>query len=196
MLDINYIRENTELVEKSAKEKGYKNVIKYNKSIDPTVDSKIPYLIILIDEFADFVMSSPEFRKGIEVSIGRLAQKARAAGVSIILATQRPSVDVISGNIKTNIPSRICFKTATPTDSRVVIDDNSADKLLSKGDCLFKTTENSALTRAQGAFLSDEELDKVLNDIRKHNECYYDDAIVEKIKRPKAARAAVAAGYL
>ena len=167
-------------------EKGYKNVIKYNKSIDPTVDSKIPYLIILIDEFADFIMSSPEFRKGIEVSIGRLAQKARAAGVSIILATQRPSVDVISGNIKTNIPSRICFKTATPTDSRVVIDDNSADKLLSKGDCLFKTTENSALTRAQGAFLSDEELDKVLNDIRKHNECYYDDAIVEKIKRRAA----------
>ncbi len=168
-------------------DKGYKNVNRYNKSIDPSVDAKIPYIVIIIDEFADFVMSSPEFRKNIEVSIGRLAQKARAAGVSVILATQRPSVDVISGSIKTNIPSRICFKTATPTDSRVVIDDNGAEKLLSKGDCLFKTTENSTLTRGQGAFLSDDELEKVVNYVKAHNKCYFDDSIVAKIKKRAAA---------
>ena len=162
--------------------RGFKNVMSYNKSIDTTRERKIPYLVIIIDEFADFIISSPDFKKSIELSIGRLAQKARAAGVSLILATQRPSVDVISGVIKTNIPSRICFRTATPIDSRVVIDDNGADKLLSKGDCLFKTTENSMLTRAQGAYISESEIDAVTDYIKANNECYYNNTIVEKIK--------------
>ena len=161
-----------------------KDIKEYNARKD--VKRKIPYLIILIDEFSDFIMASPESRRAIEVSVGRLAQKARAAGISLILATQRPSVDVISGSIKTNIPSRICFKTSSPTDSRVVIDKNGAELLLSKGDCMFKTTQDSNLKRAQGALITTDELKAVIEFIKTHNECYFDNAILDKINKVAA----------
>ena len=162
-------------------EKGFKSLKDYNASIDPKTEKKIPYLILLIDEFADFVQAKPENKKKIELAIGRLAQKARAAGISLILATQRPSADVFSTSIKTNIPSRICFKTSSPTDSRVVIDDGGAEKLLSKGDCMYKTTEDGMLKRAQCAFISDGELRNVIDYVKSNNKRYYDSKMLQAI---------------
>lgn len=165
---------------------GLKDIKQYNKQINPKTDKKIPYIVILIDEFADFLMSSPESRKAIEISVGRLAQKARAAGISLIMATQRPSADVIAGNIKTNIPSRICFKTSTAVDSRVVLETNGAECLLSKGDCYYKTTEDSSLHRSQGALICDDDIKKVVDYIKERNKCYFDNSILDKINREAA----------
>ena len=167
-------------------ELGYKNIKEYNRSIDPKVDKKIPYLIILIDEFADFIMAAPECKKNIDNAIGRIAQKARAAGITLILATQRPSAEIMSGNIKTNIPSRICFKTASSIDSRVVLDDGRAEKLLSMGDCLYKTSYDSTLKRAQGAFIDTDELKEVVRFIKEHNKCYFDNSILDRINKVAA----------
>ncbi len=167
--------------------KGFKSIKDYNASIDPKTEKKMPYLILLVDEFADFVQAKPENKKKIEVAIGRLAQKARAAGISLILATQRPSADVFSSSIKTNIPSRICFKTSSATDSRVVIDDNGAEKLLSRGDCLYKTTEDGTLKRAQCAYISDQELKKVIDYVKSNNKCYYDTKMLQTINNTAEA---------
>ncbi len=167
--------------------KGFKSIKDYNKSIDPKTEKKMPYLILLVDEFADFVQAKPENKKKIEIAIGRLAQKARAAGISLILATQRPSADVFSSSIKTNIPSRICFKTSSATDSRVVIDDNGAEKLLSRGDCLYKTTEDGTLKRAQCAYISDLELKKIIDYVKTNNKCYYDTKMLQTINNTAEA---------
>ena len=158
------------------------NIGEYNDMIDTTKDKRIPYIVILIDEFAELIMADEgKNKKKIENYISRLAQKARAAGISLILATQRPSVDVISGTIKTNVASRICFKTASSTDSRVVIDENGAEKLVCKGDCFYKTSDEGFLQRAQGSLIENSEVQSVLDYIRKNNECYYDDKVLELI---------------
>ena len=164
-------------------ENGYKDISEYNKARDPKKDKKIPYVVLLIDEFADFIMATPACRKDIDFYVARLAQKARAAGISLILATQRPSVDVISGTIKSNISSRICFKTSSGTDSRVAIDDPRAESLLSMGDCYYKTSTDSSLRRAQGAFISNDEIKKVVSYIKEHNKAYFDNEILARIKR-------------
>ena len=156
-----------------------KDIGEYNESIDKTKEKRMPFIVILIDEFADLIMADDKNKKKIETYIGRLAQKARASGISLILSTQRPTANYISGSIKTNIPSRICFKTSTSLDSRVVIDENGAEKLVCKGDCLYKTSDEGFLKRAQGSFISNDEIKLVLNYIKANNKCYYDNKVLE-----------------
>jgi S-DNA-T family DNA segregation ATPase FtsK/SpoIIIE len=120
----------------------------------------LPYIVIVADEMADLMMTAP---KEVEASIIRLAQKSRAVGIHLVLATQKPTVDVITGLIKSNLPARICFQVASRTDSRVVLDEMGADKLLGNGDMLFLWPGTSTLLRGQGAFVSDEEIHDVVN---------------------------------
>ncbi len=127
-------------------------------SIDD-IEWPMPYIVIIVDEFSDLMMVGA---KEIETYITRLAQKSRAVGIHVILATQRPSVDVITGLIKTNMPSRIAFQVAAKIDSRTILDQNGADKLLGKGDLLFLPPGTSSLTRAQGALVGDEEIEKMV----------------------------------
>src|SRR5208283_942604 len=115
----------------------------------------MPYVVIVVDEFADLMMTAG---KEIEQAIARLAQKARAAGIHVILATQRPSADVVTGLIKTNLPCRICFQVKSKIDSRIVLDYGGAEKLAGKGDMLFMGVGNSNLIRAKGVYISDDEI--------------------------------------
>src|SRR4051794_26174603 len=124
----------------------------------------MPYIVIFIDEMADLMMT---MKKEVEGHIIRLAQKSRAAGIHLVVATQKPTVDVITGLIKSNLPSRICFQVASRSDSRVVLDEMGADKLLGKGDMLFLAPGTSSLVRAQGTYASDGEITRVVE----HLEC-------------------------
>jgi S-DNA-T family DNA segregation ATPase FtsK/SpoIIIE len=123
------------------------------------VPDRMPYIVIFIDEMADLMMM---LKKEVEGHIIRLAQKSRAAGIHLVVATQKPTVDVITGLIKSNLPARICFQVSSRTDSRVVLDEMGADKLLGKGDMLFLQPGTSTLVRAQGSFASDEEIERVV----------------------------------
>jgi len=123
------------------------------------VPKRLPYIVLIIDELADLIMM---MRKEVESHIIRLAQKSRAAGIHLILATQRPTVDVITGLIKSNLPSRICFKVVNRSDSRVVLDEGGAEKLLSRGDMLYMPPGSGNLVRAQGAYSSDQEIIRVV----------------------------------
>ncbi|NQT87036.1 DNA translocase FtsK, partial [bacterium] len=127
----------------------------------------LPYIIIIVDELADMMMTGA---KNIETSITRLAQKSRAVGLHIILATQRPSVDVITGLIKSNLPTRISFQTTSKVDSRTILDRNGADKLLGSGDMLFLPPGTSNLVRSQGTYVSDEEIERVVDFIKQQRE--------------------------
>ncbi len=120
---------------------------------------KLPYIVVIIDELADLMMMAPD---ETEKSIIRLAQMARATGIHLILATQRPSVDVVTGLIKANFPARIAFTVATAIDSRVILDSPGAEKLLGRGDMLVVTPESSSPMRAQGCFLSAKEINKIV----------------------------------
>ncbi len=120
----------------------------------------LPYIVIVADEIADLMMTSA---KEVEQYIIRLAQKSRAVGIHLVLATQKPTVDVITGLIKSNLPARICFQVASRTDSRVVLDEMGADKLLGNGDMLFLLPGTSTLLRGQGTYLSDDEINRVLD---------------------------------
>jgi DNA segregation ATPase FtsK/SpoIIIE, S-DNA-T family len=150
---------------------GARNIEAYNQK-----NEKLPYIIIIIDEFADLMMVAKE---EIESAITRLAQLSRAVGIHLILATQRPSVNVITGVIKANLPARVSFKVASKVDSRTVLDMNGADKLLGKGDMLFLKPQDSKLTRAQGALVSDKEIDKVVNFIKSQAEPVYDEEVLK-----------------
>jgi S-DNA-T family DNA segregation ATPase FtsK/SpoIIIE len=123
-----------------------------------TVADHLPFIVIVADEMADLMMTAG---KEVEQSIIRLAQKSRAVGIHLILATQKPTVDVITGLIKSNLPARISFQVASRTDSRVVLDENGADKLLGNGDMLFLWPGTSTLLRGQGTYLSDDEIDRI-----------------------------------
>ncbi|MGV3240839.1 FtsK/SpoIIIE domain-containing protein, partial [Streptococcus hyovaginalis] len=131
---------------------------------------KLPYLVIVIDELADLMMMAPA---DVEEAISRIAQKARACGIHLLIATQRPSVDVITGLIKANVPTRIAFSVSSQIDSRTVIDISGAEKLLGKGDMLFLENGTSKPVRLQGTFVSDEEIDQVVAHVRKERKPEY-----------------------
>src|SRR4029077_8031122 len=142
---------------------------------------KLPYIVIVIDEFADLMMVAP---KDVETSVARIAQKARAAGLHLILATQRPSVDVITGLIKANFPSRIALQVASKIDSRTVLDTSGAETLLGNGDMLF-SDRGTKLRRIHGAFLSDDEVHRVVDFLKKQAKPVYDMDILKP--RPEDA---------
>lgn len=149
-----------------------RNMDGYNKIAAKDPDYKeLPYIVVIIDELADLMMVSS---KEVEESIARIAQKARAAGIHMIIATQRPSVDVITGVIKTNIPSRIAFAVSSSIDSRTILDKSGAETLLGKGDMLYLSADSSKPVRIQGAFLSDEEVEKVVDYVKSQSEAQYD----------------------
>ncbi|MBU1887949.1 MAG: DNA translocase FtsK, partial [Candidatus Omnitrophica bacterium] len=139
----------------------------------------------VIDELADLMMAGSD---EVEHILCRLAQLSRAVGIHIILATQRPSVDVVTGVIKANFPARISFKVASKVDSRTVLDMNGADKLLGKGDMLFLEPGNAKPIRAQGTLLTDAEIERVVNVIKEQREPIYDDEILEKQKKSASGR--------
>lgn len=149
-----------------------RNIEGYNKIAEKDPDYKeLPYIVVIIDELADLMMVSS---KEVEESIARIAQKARAAGIHMIIATQRPSVDVITGVIKTNIPSRIAFAVSSSIDSRTILDKSGAETLLGKGDMLYLSADSSKPVRIQGAFLSDDEVEKVVDFVKSQSEAQYD----------------------
>lgn len=151
---------------------GARNIESYNQKV---TENKMPYIIVVIDELADLMIVS---RDQIETAITRLAQLSRAVGIHLVLATQRPSVDVITGVIKANFPARISFKVASKVDSRTVLDGNGADKLLGKGDMLFLRPGNEKLIRAQGSLVSDKEIDKVVDFVKAQGSPIYNEAIL------------------
>lgn len=139
---------------------GARNIETYNAlSEEKRRGAKLPYLILVVDELADLMMTSPD---EVEHTVTRLAQMARATGIHLVLATQRPSVDVVTGLIKANFPSRISFAVTSQVDSRVVLDTPGAEKLLGRGDMLYMASDSSKLARLQGCFVSDKELDKLV----------------------------------
>lgn len=139
----------------------------------------MPLILIIIDELADLMMTAPD----VEEAINRLAAKARAAGIHMVLATQRPSVNVITGTIKANVPSRISFAVATQIDSRTILDMAGAEKLLGKGDMLFNPIGASKPIRIQGAFISDEEVEELVAFVKQQGRPEYDESIVEEVEQ-------------
>lgn len=159
-----------------------RNIDGYNNLMDEngTPELKMPEIVIIIDELADLMIAA---RSEVESSINSLAALARAAGMYLVIATQRPSVDVITGVIKANIPSRIAFAVSSQTDSRTIIDTGGADKLLGKGDMLYLPRGASKPTRIQGNFLSDGEIERIIDFIKNQYEAEYDESIIEHIER-------------
>lgn len=157
----------------------------YNKLCkkDPE-KSPLPSVVIFIDELSDLMMAAPN---EVEDSICRLAQMARAAGMHLVIATQRPSVDVITGIIKANIPSRIALSVSSQVDSRTILDMSGAEKLLGNGDMLFSPVGTSKPVRIQGCFLSDDEVESVVEFIKGQEKAEYDDEVIQEIDRQAAA---------
>ncbi len=163
------------------KETSVRKLESYNKLMESTGGDKIPQIVIIIDELADLMMVAA---KEVEDYIVRLTQLARAAGIHLIIATQRPSVDVITGLIKANVPSRIAFAVSSQVDSRTIIDKGGAEKLLGMGDMLYYPMGARSTTRVQGAFVSDAEIEKVLEFIRENvGESHYSEDLAEHIER-------------
>ena len=160
--------------------KNVRNIDGFNELAEKEGSQKLPQMIIIIDELADLMMVAS---KEVQDAICRLAQKARAAGMHLVIATQRPSVDVITGVIKANIPSRIAFAVSSQVDSRTILDGAGAEKLLGKGDMLFYPTGAPKPTRIQGAFISDKEVENLVNFIKKDGDQIYDTGIMEKIDK-------------
>ena len=160
--------------------KGVRDLKGYNKAIEKEGGvAKLPQIVIIVDELADLMMVAA---KDVEEAICRLAQKARAAGMHLVIATQRPSVDVITGLIKANIPSRIAFAVSSQVDSRTILDTVGAEKLLGKGDMLYFPSGAPKPLRVQGAFVSDEEVEKIVAFIKKNGTAKYSEDILESIE--------------
>ena len=161
--------------------KGVKNIADYNKKIEEenkqhpeSLEAKMNYLVVIVDEMADLMIVA---KKEVEDSIMRITQLARAAGIHLIVATQRPSTDIITGVIKTNIPSRIAFSVASYIDSRTILDAPGAEKLLGKGDMLYLPMGDPFPTRIQGCYISDDEINKIIEFVSSQQEASYDEAL-------------------
>ncbi|WP_028782837.1 DNA translocase FtsK [Thalassobacillus devorans] len=154
---------------------GYNEYIKKQNQDTEDTQPQLPYIVVLVDELADLMMVASN---DVEDAITRLAQMARAAGIHLIIATQRPSVDVITGIIKANIPSRIAFSVSSQTDSRTILDSGGAEKLLGRGDMLFMPVGASKPTRVQGAFLSDEEVERIVNFCVEQQRAQYQEEMI------------------
>lgn len=159
-----------------------KNISQYNEAAEAAGYDKLPYLVFVVDEVADIVLN---LKKEFEDRIMKLAQKARAAGIILILATQRPSVDVITGSIKANLPSRIACTVTSYVDSKTIIDQGGAEKLLGNGDMLFSESTSPDIVRLQGAYIDAAEVNAVCDYIRENNDTWFDPEIEERImKKP------------
>ena len=160
--------------------KGVRDLKGYNKAIEKEGGvGKLPQIVIIVDELADLMMVAA---KDVEEAICRLAQKARAAGMHLVIATQRPSVDVITGLIKANVPSRIAFAVSSQVDSRTILDTVGAEKLLGKGDMLFFPSGAPKPSRVQGAFVSDDEVEKIVDFVKSNGTATYSEDILESIE--------------
>ena len=161
-------------------EKGVRDLKGYNKVIEKDEGvGKLPQIVIIIDELADLMMVA---KNDVEDAICRLAQKARAAGMHLVIATQRPSVDVITGLIKANVPSRIAFAVSSQVDSRTILDSIGAEKLLGKGDMLYFPSGAPKPSRVQGAFVTDEEVEKIVDFVKSNGTATYSEDILESIE--------------
>lgn len=167
-----------------------RNLDEYNFNL-PEGEEKLPKILIILDEFGDLMMQA---KKDIEMRIIRLAQKARACGIHLILATQRPSVDCITGLIKSNLPSRIGFKVNSFDDSRTIFDVGGAEKLLGMGDMYFRSVEKPELTRIQGCYIDSKEVQKVTNFVRDNNETFFDEEATEFINKVEEPESSASAG--
>ena len=169
---------------------GTKNIEGYNRMIQRKIDSgdlsvkKLPYIVVLIDELADLMLVAA---KEVEDSIMRITQMARAAGIHLIVATQRPSTDVITGVVKANIPSRIAFTVSSSIDSRTILDMTGAEKLIGKGDMLFLPMGEGTPTRIQGSFVSEEEVQRVVDYTVKQQKAKYDETFTNLTEKPQGA---------
>ena len=173
-------------------EYGVRDINGYNNAIDTDTTEKLARIVLIVDEVADLMQYN---KSEIESRVQRLTQKARAAGIHLILATQRPSVDVITGVVKANIPSRLALRVASAVDSRTILDQVGAEKLVAKGDMLFRSANMPEPIRLQGAFVSDGEVAKIVDYIAANNETYFDNDIAEAIlKSKKEAAGANGAG--
>src|SRR5439155_926838 len=157
-----------------------RNIASYNEKHTGT--DRVPYVVFIIDELADLMLQAPI---QVEKQITRVAQLARATGIHLVLGTQRPSVDVITGLIKANVPARIAFATASSVDSRTIIDMTGAEKLLGRGDMLWLAPDAAKPVRAQGAFVSDAEIEQVIRHWRQQREAHYDLSIIEDKERAR-----------
>lgn len=157
---------------------GARNVEGYNQMMKDNPEAILPYIVVIVDELADLMMVAAS---DVEDAIARLAQMARAAGIHLIIATQRPSVDVITGVIKANIPSRIAFGVSSQVDSRTILDMAGAEKLLGRGDMLFMPMGASKPVRVQGAFMSDQEVETIVNYVRGQGQAEYDESLVPEV---------------
>ncbi len=161
-------------------DEGVRDLKGYNALMEKEGRPRLPQIVIIIDELADLMMVAP---KDVETYICRLAQLARAAGMHLVIATQRPSVNVITGVIKANIPSRIAFAVSSYIDSRTILDTNGAEKLLGRGDMLYYPMGANKPTRVQGAFISDEEVERLVEFVKKDSEAVYDEDVLEQLER-------------
>lgn len=157
---------------------GARNIEGYNQMMADQPEAVLPYIVVIVDELADLMMVAAS---DVEDAIARLAQMARAAGIHLIIATQRPSVDVITGVIKANIPSRIAFGVSSQVDSRTILDMAGAEKLLGRGDMLYMPMGASKPIRVQGAFMSDQEVEAIVNYVRGQGQAEYDESLVPEV---------------